>query len=583
MTRDRSRPWPDLLLAAAGVAFSLWVYRSALGAYFSPDDLILLERAHGLTPRLTNAWRFVSGQLYFDLVTPLFGVDPRPYMLVNWLLHGACVALLYFWARRHVGRLGAVVAAGLFGASRLFYGVVSQVVGVGELLALAFVLAACLTLSSHSHRVRYAALPLFVLALLSKESVALLPIALLLSPAVGATVRERVQRALPLLAASFTLAVYLAFVGVHQTVLAGRAYQTGFGSNLPSALVLYAAWSLDLESLTPDYYGAATPVPWAWGIGLIALIAAAAWLTRRKTSACAVGAAWWLLGLMPVLPLLWQRYLNYMYAPSAGLALAIGGMIEALPIRGGKPAPAPAAARRAKGKPPRPARRFPILVAATWAVAALGLISYARLSATLLELKQSSRLSYADIPLDPVVRKMELARRVSTRVTTALGARHANVVFYIPEIGQENLFFSNLLRNVLDQGRGLRAVCPSVDSVAFVSQWTAQYRDFDLFAGSVDGYVDHLGRGPDAHLALAAKLRHFRLPRQAGEDLKAAELAYPADPRLHAARAALALGLRDPATAADECRATLALTPTGAVADSARAMLRRLDEGRPRD
>ena len=55
---DRGRPWvTDLLLAAACAILSLWVYRSTLGAYFSPDDLILLERSHGLAPRLATAWR----------------------------------------------------------------------------------------------------------------------------------------------------------------------------------------------------------------------------------------------------------------------------------------------------------------------------------------------------------------------------------------------------------------------------------------------------------------------------------------------------------------------------------------------
>ncbi|HET9327574.1 MAG TPA: hypothetical protein VFQ05_12440 [Candidatus Eisenbacteria bacterium] len=577
----RFRPaWPDILLALGCAVASLWVYRSALGAYFSPDDLILLERARGLAPQLTTVWRYLSGRAYFDLVSPWFGIEPSPYMVVNVLLHAACVALLYAFARRHGGRLAATVAAGLFGTSRLFYSVVSQVVGVGEMLALALALASALALSAQGVWARRSALPLFVAALLSKESVALVPLALLLSPAVGKAWRERARRIAPLVAASVAMIGYVLLSGVRETALGGRPYETAFGANLLRAGAHYASWSTDLVTLIPDYYGATTTVPWIWAALVLVVGAGLAWLARGRTRAPIVGWAWWLLALLPVLPLQWQRYLNYLYAPAAGLALALGGITEWLLAR--ERITRPTAARPAK-RSRRPERRpWPWRNTIAWALAVLIVGAHAARSDQLLQVRLGRRLPYMDIPLDPFVRKVELARRVATRIEESLGGRHASIVFYIPNVG-DNPFFANLLKSVLDDGRGLRAVCPTVDSVAFVSRWTPEYRDFELIAGSVDGFVDNLGRGAESHLRLADKLVRFNFPREADEHLRAAAIAYPDDARLALARATVVAQLGRSDEAAAECRRAIELSSAGSLADSARAMLRRLDATAARD
>src|SRR2546426_2676056 len=68
----------DVVLALTAVALSLWVYRSAPGGYFSPDDLIYLERVRGLVPEPPTLWRYLSGVAYFRMAFPLFGADPFP-------------------------------------------------------------------------------------------------------------------------------------------------------------------------------------------------------------------------------------------------------------------------------------------------------------------------------------------------------------------------------------------------------------------------------------------------------------------------------------------------------------------------
>ncbi|HEY3215496.1 MAG TPA: hypothetical protein VGK93_03290, partial [Candidatus Eisenbacteria bacterium] len=77
-----------------------WTYRAALGSFFSPDDLILLERTQGLRPALPTFWRYLSGDVYFRALFPVFRSNPLPYLTVNWILHGFNVALLYAWTRR---------------------------------------------------------------------------------------------------------------------------------------------------------------------------------------------------------------------------------------------------------------------------------------------------------------------------------------------------------------------------------------------------------------------------------------------------------------------------------------------------
>src|SRR5207244_3535261 len=130
-------------LAASAALLALWSYRAALGAFFSPDDFLMLEKARGIAPSAPSLWRAIAGPGYFALAGALFGARPLPYHVVNWLLHGANAALLYFWVRsRGGGRAAAWTAGGLFGSSRLYLSAVFPATGVGELLALGLTLGA---------------------------------------------------------------------------------------------------------------------------------------------------------------------------------------------------------------------------------------------------------------------------------------------------------------------------------------------------------------------------------------------------------------------------------------------------------
>jgi hypothetical protein len=169
-----------------------------LGNHFSPDDLVLLEWARGIVPPPDTLWRHLSGRLYFGVAIGLFGTNPLPYLLVNWALHGVNVALAYAFVRRlGGGALAAILVAGLFGCSRLFLTVVGQAVGFGDLVALGFVLLAGIALTLPTRRATALGAFATALALLSKETVVAIPLALLLAPAVGPSLPMRLRRLAP--------------------------------------------------------------------------------------------------------------------------------------------------------------------------------------------------------------------------------------------------------------------------------------------------------------------------------------------------------------------------------------------------
>ena len=146
------------IAVAACATLALWVHHLALGRFFSPDDLVLLERVRGVAPPLPSLWRWPPARPTSGAVAPWFGSNPFLYLLVNGLLHASNVALVYCVVRRRGGSaLAGIAAAGLFGASRHGFALLGQAVGVGDLLALALTLAACLLVTSRAVTARASA------------------------------------------------------------------------------------------------------------------------------------------------------------------------------------------------------------------------------------------------------------------------------------------------------------------------------------------------------------------------------------------------------------------------------------------
>jgi hypothetical protein len=301
-------------------------------------------------------------------------------------------------------------------------------------------------------------------------------------------------------------------------------YARGYGMNVFHNLMTLTGWMIDYRTATPDLFSRLSTTAWRgvlWLPVALAILSALAWRTTRLP---AMGLAWWLLALGPVLPLLFQRYLHYVYVPLAGLTIATGAGFEWLIVRW----------TGAPGSPPRSATR----VTLAWALAAGGIAAHAAASDALIEVRAAVRLPGFDLPADPFFRKAETARRVVVSVRREVAGRHARIVFVIPEsAGMAGL--AGVLHSILGEGLALRAVFPNLDSVAFVRRWSPAYEDFEVFYSRVDGNVVPLGRGPSAQVKLAMALIGDGCIEDAREGITAAVAAYPEDPDLRALRARL--------------------------------------------
>src|SRR5262245_57419307 len=129
---------PLLLVLALGAA----VFSGALSYFFAQDDFAALARASGLSPRLDSLWRYLSGQLYFDLMWRLGGLHAWPYHLVSLLAHLGCAALLHHLIARRMSRPAALFGAALFATHPALYTALYSISGIGEILSLLFALAA---------------------------------------------------------------------------------------------------------------------------------------------------------------------------------------------------------------------------------------------------------------------------------------------------------------------------------------------------------------------------------------------------------------------------------------------------------
>ncbi len=507
----------EVALILLCVALALWTQRRSLGGFFSLDDLVIMEAVRGLRPEAVGLWRLVSRHLFFGAAVPAFGSNPFPYHLVSWLLHGADVALLYLVARRMtLGPVPAALAAAVFGASRLHFMAIGSAACVGELLALGLTLGALL-LHDRGKLGAAAGATLFALAMLSKESVAFLPlIALLPRPGAG-RMRERLRLAAPLLAVSAVIGIALVASGAGATHLAGEAYARAFGVNLFLNLMTYTAWASDLVDPLAGQVSVITANAWPAGVVACPVLLLVVVAARRATPLPAFGAAWWLLALLPVLPLLHHTYAYYLYVPLAGLALWLAGAwvwaTGALAARGR----AGSHGRAPSGTAPR---REGLVVAIAAGLAALLVIGHAWWSDRLLAQRVALRMEGTGIPLDPDLRKSELARHAFIGVGERLAGAHGRVGFLLPASLERSYSTATgdtvataargahrygMLEGALDGGRGLRVLLPSVDSVAFLDGWAPGYGGFELFGENEKGKVFSLGRGADG-FALAGAL-----------------------------------------------------------------------------
>jgi hypothetical protein len=525
-------PGPPTWVLLATLTALVWiVHRHVLRGYFALDDLILFQQAEGIRPWPITLWRWLSGWAWFRVVVPLWGHEPLPYHVVSLVLHSANAMLLFLLARRWGARaLAAWLAVGLFAASRLVFPALLAITAVGELLSLTGLLAALLLAGPPLRLVP--AIAALVLAVSAKESVMLVAFAAVFAWGNGENVRTRTQALGPLLGAGVAAGIVLLGFGMASGRLGGQAYAFSFGTNLLENIARLFGWSMDLLDPIPDLH-AATRGLTRYVFSAVAVILTLLAVRPGSPQLVRAGAMWWWLAVLPVLPLPGRTYLHYLYVPLAGLALVAAGIVEAALARRARAA---AAGRTA------------------WAVASLALLLYAAWNDVLLAARVDLRMPVADWPLDPVTRKSEIARRAIGDVRQTLAGQRAHVAILIPASVSRNVDLGTgqeaedqtvrryVLREVLDDGRSLKALVPAVDSVAIVHDYEPGREGWAYFVSRSDAHVLMLGRIPAAHARFVEVMLGTGFTAAARDYVNKAVADRPGDPMLRAlqARAAVA-------------------------------------------
>lgn len=313
--------WQKVTPPAALLAASAAVYWPTTRTFFVGDDwwwlhfasttmskpggwLSVFIQANGM-----GTYRPLTENVYFWLCWQLFGASPLGFHLVALAVFLAAVWAVWRLCYRFVdGPWLAAGVAALFVGCTAGYEMLDWAAAFSEVGAVACMAFGALAFLSG--RRRHAA-AWCVAGLLCDETAMALPLMLLAAsflsapwpflPAVRRTLRET----------RGALAVFVAYVGVRFGILGAHA--TGAFTIVLSPKVWAAevwrslAWTLDMTDVLRNVAMAARPeVVALLSIGALAGLSALALAVRRRDPAglllAATGAAWWIIGLLPLLP-----------------------------------------------------------------------------------------------------------------------------------------------------------------------------------------------------------------------------------------------------------------------------------------
>ncbi|CAN5168894.1 tetratricopeptide repeat protein [soil metagenome] len=266
--------------------------------------------------------------LCFAVEWRLFGESFPLYHTVNVVLHAAATILLLFVLRMLVHEPIAILAACIFAVHSLQTEVVASIKAQDDLLAAIFTFTALLVFLRTSGAWKLLILPLYALALCSKEGAIVLPALLgLASMTAGeGDWRARVQK-LPLALLSVLIAEGAFFLLVRQSLLDHVPKPEGASPWVffPALARVPYYWGLFLwpARLTIDYTSA-TPWPaasWQFAASITLQIGAAVLVLRSRRPLLIFGLAWFYLTVFPSLNSIVLFAERFMYLPLIGLAL----------------------------------------------------------------------------------------------------------------------------------------------------------------------------------------------------------------------------------------------------------------------
>ncbi|MBW2262808.1 MAG: tetratricopeptide repeat protein [Deltaproteobacteria bacterium] len=370
LMRLLAHPLTPLALAAA---LCTAAYANALGGQFVFDDIVLVRDAphvHDITHfgRMLSAMGESEGIGYRPVRTlthmieyQVFGPRAWGYHLTNVLLHLAVCLLLFRLCRRFgLGELASLASMAIFALHPVHTESVAYISGRRDLLYALFFTAGMLAyirgVREKSRLLVFAALPLYVLGVFSKEQAVTLPVVLYLWDVLVHRRREawpvRLWRPFQHQPVFWAIiwAGALAFF-LYRGVLLPRTSQPDWwgGSpavNFATALAVHARyllvqiWPVDLLA---DYSAHAFPLAQGFldrrtVLGILLLLASLAIAvasTRRAPLLSLAIISYWVL-LLPVSHIIPHHELaaeHHLYLPSASLCLIAGAGLAALAKR----------------------------------------------------------------------------------------------------------------------------------------------------------------------------------------------------------------------------------------------------------
>jgi len=133
--------WPFAL--AIVLAAGALVHWPSLRTFFAQDDVTFLARAMGLAATPWSLPRLLSTGLTWRAAYALFGLNPLPYHILNFVLHLTSAALIAAIGRRlGLRRGGSLVAALLFAATPIAFTPTHWASCIQEVLATVLALTA---------------------------------------------------------------------------------------------------------------------------------------------------------------------------------------------------------------------------------------------------------------------------------------------------------------------------------------------------------------------------------------------------------------------------------------------------------
>jgi len=444
----------------------VFVFRGSLGFGFSQDDFLGLARATGHAGRLPLGWRWLSHQLFWDVVAGPLGRSATAAHAMVLAFHAAAAALLAWLLARRLPAPAALLGAAFVASHPAAFTALYWAAANGDVLAACFGLVA-LAFGLGSGRIaRWLAVPCYALAVLAKESALPLPAAWLaislLWPAPGSVAGPAPRRPwrdpVWLACSGFGIAfAAFAWFVARGTAVGGELYSQSLGA-IGGNVLTYDGWLIDRWLGTvQSVMDHVDPKVFAWGVALnVAWLAGAFVPALRRAGWLAAGVAWTIL-LAPVLPLATHTYHYYMVIalPAAGLLLAALGAV-ALP------------------QAPR---------AAAWAAAGILAALLAWDGRALVQKIERMPFKAEGSHSDPTLDRATIASHALADLAAAGLPPHARLVFWSPQsqamsasegapAGQEGYYESNV-RAALLNGLAVRVMVPGVDSVRFVRSFDA--------------------------------------------------------------------------------------------------------------